>query len=259
MSRQWWQPLVAAGWGTVRGLGAAARGLALDAVNAAAHLAEWTQQRGGAGTATVHVAVVILADERGRPVATAEQLQPALRRAQRIFADHADIRIVVDGIRTADEAAPTRALDARANRMLLLDHLLGRTGTYRRYLPPRPLLSVVGDPITVVVVRSLSGRVTGSSLGMTADWVLCQASLFDADQPRRYDETVLAHELAHAMNLPHLRDRTNLMYPSSTPPDRIRGTELRPWQAAVLRSNRHVVPARGRPPVVAAAGGESLL
>jgi predicted Zn-dependent protease len=53
---------------------------------------------------------------------------------------------------------------------------------------------------------------------------------------------VLAHELGHALNLPHHSDQQNLMFPTSSPPGAIRGTQLRPWQSLVLKSNRHTVP-----------------
>jgi hypothetical protein len=127
----------------------------------------------------------------------------------------------------------------------LLDEITGRVDSYRKNLRRRPLLSVSGDPVTVVVVRSISGRTTGCSLGMTADWVICQAALFDPARANAYDETVLAHELGHALNLPHHRDHANLMFPVSSPPGSLRGTELRRWQAALLQANRHTVPPAG--------------
>ena len=104
-----------------------------------------------------------------------------------------------------DEPAPPRALDPRANKLLLLDDVLGRTDFYRRHAAPIDLATaVVGAPITVIVVRDIAGRVTGCSLGVSADWVIVQASLFDRTKPHTYDETVLVHELGHALNLPHV-------------------------------------------------------
>ena len=58
----------------------------------------------------------------------------------------------------------------------------------------------------MIVVRDIAGRVTGCSLGISADWVIVQAPLFDREQPGTYDETVVAHEIGHALNLPHHRD-----------------------------------------------------
>lgn len=195
------------------------------------------------GPATLRVHVVILSDEDGRPLCPPEAVQPSLRTADEVFREQADIRARVARVQVIDEPAPPRALDPRANRRLLLDDVLGRTEFYRRHEAPIDLSSaMVGTPITVVVVRQIAGRTTGCSLGMSADWVIVQASLFDRSAPGTYDETVLAHELGHALNLPHLRDRRNLMFPESSPPDGVRGTALRPWQEAILHANRHVVP-----------------
>jgi hypothetical protein len=79
-------------------------------------------------------------------------------------------------------------------------------------------------------------------LGISADWVIVQAPLFNREQPGTYDETVVAHEIGHALNLPHRRDKQNLMFPESSPPLSVRGTALQGWQTAILHANRHVVP-----------------
>lgn len=231
--------------GAARILGATARAMVLDAAAAAGRVAERMGDRAAGRSralATLPVRLLILSDESGTPLLEPSAVTPALRRADRILTDAAGVRVRLDGATTVTEPAPAAVLDPRSNRRLLLDLALGRIDFLVRHLPPRPALSVVGDPITVVVVRTINGRVTGCSLGMTADWVIVQASLFDADNPRSYDETVLAHELGHAVNLPHVRDRTNLMNPNSTPPDNRRGTALRGWQAAIVAANRHVIP-----------------
>ena len=96
----------------------------------------------------------------------------------------------------------------------------------------------------MLLVRQIAGHTTGCSLGISADWVIAQAALFDPTDPHNYDETVLAHELGHALNLPHHRERSNLMFPESSPPDRVRGTDLAGWQHALIQANRHVIPGR---------------
>lgn len=226
-------------------LTATTRALALDAVAAAEGTVTGVRNVAAGrdrSAASLPVRVLILSDERGRPLTTAETIAPALKRAHDVLTEQASIRVRVAGIDVVERPAPKSVLDPHSNRRLLLDDVLGHTAFVRRHLVPRPSLSVVGDPVTVVVVRSIAGRTTGCSLGMSADWVICQANLFDAANDRTYDETVLVHELGHALNLPHHRDRGNLMYPVSSPPDAVRGTSLRPWQAALLRGNRHTVP-----------------
>lgn len=195
------------------------------------------------GPATLRVSVLILSDEAGRPLTTADAMTPALDLAGEVLTAESGIRVRLTGIQVIDEPAPARALDPRANQRLLLDDVLGRTEFYRRHSAPIDLSAmVVGAPVTVIVVRNIAGRVTGCSLGISADWVIVQASLFDREQPSSYDETVLVHELGHALNLPHFKDRQNLMFPASSPPADLRGTKLQGWQSAILHSNRHVVP-----------------
>lgn len=238
-------------WGTLAGgaarnFGATAKAAAADLVAASARAAELAGDRitdRDRQDAVLRVAVLILADEHG-PLCRPQDVGPALDRADVVLRAEAGIRVRPIDITVLAEPAPVAALDPRANQRLLLDDILGVTGTYRRHLPPQ---GATAGPVTVVVVRDIAGRTTGCSLGMTADWVICQRALFDAGNPAGYDETVLAHELAHALNLPHHRDPQNLMFPSSSPPDHIRGTGLRPWQRQVLHANRHTVPGPGQP------------
>jgi hypothetical protein len=227
--------------GVARNLAATARSAVTDVVTGAAYLGELVTDRiaDRAGTdAVLRVAVLILSDADG-PLTAEAAVRPALERADAILREQAGIRIRTVSIDVLAEPAPDRALDPRANQKLLLDDILGYTNVYRQRLPAA---GGVGSPVTVVVVRDIAGRTTGCSLGMTADWVICQRSLFDAADPNGYDETVLAHELGHALNLPHHSDEHNLMYPTSSPPGQIRGTELKAWQALVLNANRHPVP-----------------
>ncbi|MEJ7650684.1 MAG: matrixin family metalloprotease [Nakamurella sp.] len=191
----------------------------------------------------LRVGVLILSDTNG-PLCTPDDLAPALDAADRIFRTDAGIRVRVTGVQVVTEPAPERALDPGANQRLLLDDMLGHTAFFRDRLPTP---GSVGAPVTVVVVRDIAGRTTGCSLGMTADWVVCQRSLFDSSDAHAYDETVLAHEIGHALNLPHHRDRSNLMFPSSSPPDGVRGTALRHWQRTLVRANRHTLPGQAHP------------
>lgn len=226
--------------GAARNFAVTARSAVTDLVTAASYLGEWAGDRWTAREpelGTLRVAVLILSDARG-PLCTEADVLPSLDRADKIFREEAGIRVRTLSVRTIAEPAPQRALEPRANQRLLLDDIQGHTEFYRRQLAP----AGVGSPVTVVVVREIEGRTTGCSLGMTADWVIGQRSLFLTSNPQGYDNTVLAHELGHALNLPHHSDQRNLMFPSSSPPDGLRGTALRPWQGWVLGANRHTVP-----------------
>lgn len=232
--------------GAVRNLAATSRAAVTDLVAASGALGESVgdvvlgRER---AESVLRVGVLLLSDGNG-PLCSADDVAPALRAADEIFRTGAGIRIRVTDIEVVTEPAPGRALDPGANQRLLLDDVLGHTAFFRDRLPTP---GAVGAPVTVVVVRDIAGRTTGCSLGMTADWVVCQRSLFDSTNDRAYDETVLAHEIGHALNLPHHRDRSNLMFPSSSPPDGVRGTALRTWQRTVLRANRHTLPGQAQP------------
>ncbi|SDP35573.1 hypothetical protein SAMN04515671_3857 [Nakamurella panacisegetis] len=230
-----------------------AAGMTMDLASAAARAGEVavdTVTGRDRGVGVLRVQVLILTDEAGTALSTPEQITPALTAADRILRAGTGVRVRVTGIRTIAEVPPAAALDPRANRGLVVDDILGRTEFYRRHLrdrdgPADP--AFVGAPITVIVVREIAGHTTGCSLGISADWVITQASLYNAASENSYDETVLAHELGHALNLPHHRDRTNLMFPESSPPHRVRGTALSRWQRGVVQANRHVLPG-GREP-----------
>jgi len=232
--------------GLTRTASRAVGGFTLDISSGLARVAEVTRAAIAGetiGPATLRVQVVILSGENGTPLTTPAAIQPSIDLAGAVLTAESGIRVRLTGIQVIDEPAPARALDPRANRLLLLDDVLGRTEFYRRHSAPVDLATaVVGAPVTVIVVREIAGRVTGCSLGISADWVIVQASLFDRAKPQTYDETVLAHELGHALNLPHFRDRQNLMFPASSPPGDLRGTKLQGWQTAILHANRHVVP-----------------
>jgi len=234
------QPVI----GGLRVLAVTARSAVGDVVSAAARVGDAVSGSAAGrepSDAVLRVSVIILSDEHGVALCPADAVLPALRTADEVLTREAGIRVRVTGVSTIPVPAPTEALDPHANRGLLLDEVLGRLDHFRPYLPPSETMS---SPVTVVVVRKIAGNTTGCSLGMTADWVVCQASLFDAADAHSYDETVLVHELGHALNLPHHKDPANLMYPSSSPPEHVRGTAMQRWQALVLQTNRHTVHPR---------------
>ncbi|RIJ79080.1 hypothetical protein D1871_00710 [Nakamurella silvestris] len=241
-------PITAAALGVGRTLLQAGTHLAADVATATVRGAEAVGAKVSGKVvepATLRLSVLILSDERGVPLLQPADLDPAISFASSVL-ETVGIRVRHVGTRTVTEPAPTGALDPRANRALLLDEFLGRNAFYgdhlRRFADAGESTDLVGRPVTAIVVRDIAGRTTGCSLGVSADWVIVQAALFDRSQPHSYDESVLVHELGHACNLPHHRSKGNLMFPSSSPPGNLRGSALTGWQGALLHANRHVVP-----------------
>lgn len=236
--------------GAARAFGRTAAGMTFDLASGVSRAGEAALDSVSGRRRTpdvLRVQVRILRDETGQPLCAPAAVEPALRLADATLQLHAGIRVRVVDIRVVPDIPPPAALDPRANRGLMIDDLLGHTQFYRRQLSTGPVEDrLVAAPVTVVVVRTIAGNTTGCSLGVSADWVITQAALYDRRNPYTCDDTVLAHELGHALNLPHHRDRDNLMFPESSPPDGVRGTTLARWQRAVLQANRHVIPGASR-------------
>lgn len=82
-------------------------------------------------------------------------------------------------------------------------------------------------PVTAFVVLSIKGA-TGCSLGPMTDYVTL-------DHSAARDNSILAHELAHACGLWHLRDQENLLWNRKN-----RGDKTNWWQKNIFRGSRHV-------------------
>lgn len=238
--------------GAARAFGRTAAGMTVDVASGVTRAGEAAVDAAAGrqrSSDVLRVQVLILRNETGRELCATAAVEPALAAADAILQQYAGIRVRVVSSRVVQEIPPPPALDPRANRGLMIDDVLGHTEFYRRHLSDGgPGSALVAAPVTVVVVRSIAGHTTGCSLGVSADWVITQAALYDRTNPNTYDETVLAHELGHALNLPHHRDRGNLMFPESSPPGGVRGTALTRWQRALIRANRHVIPGAATPP-----------
>jgi len=179
--------------------------------------------------------IVVLRDERGLPLISDDEARPAFEEARRIFARMAgvDVQPAEWRVVTAPHAAPKAALDVHctdgAARGAWRDDV-GLAGAFFRDLMAKTTagtLTGYGAPVTVFVVRSISTH-NGCSLGVAADYVTIEAGAVKSTR------RLLAHEVGHACGLWHTSRPNNLMIPKGP------GEELTRWQAAVLRSSRHV-------------------
>jgi hypothetical protein len=177
----------------------------------------------------LRIRVAILRDEEGKPVATADDVEPSLVEARRVLREALAIDLLPAAeplVRTLAVPAPAAALDSPcAEGSYKAD--FGEGGAFfRRHHEPGGLTGS-GGPITVFVVRDVLGK-AGCSLGPLVDYVTVDMSALTSRRLR-----VLAHELGHACGLPHSDAAENLMLPSRM------GDRLQPWQIAVVRSSRH--------------------
>ena len=178
----------------------------------------------------LRVCVLILRDERGKPVAAPADVEPALAEARRVLREQAAVELLPalePVVTTLEVAAPSTALDSPcAEGSWRAD--FGTGGAFFRRFAVRPGRDGGGAPVTIFVVRDVLGK-AGCSLGPLVDYVTVDMTALTGRTKR-----VLAHELGHACGLPHSRAAENLMLPSRM------GERLQPWQVAVLRSSRHV-------------------
>jgi len=82
-------------------------------------------------------------------------------------------------------------------------------------------------PITAFVVLDID-QASGCSLGPLTDYVTL-------DTGGAKNASTLAHEIAHACGLWHLRTKSNLLWRTYS-----RGDEVKWWQKNIFRSSRHV-------------------
>ncbi len=179
--------------------------------------------------------IVVLRDERGLPLVSNEEAQPAFEEARRIFARMAGVTVEPAEwpVVTAPHAAPKAALDVHCTDGALRGAWrddVGQAGAFFRGLMATTTAGTLigyGAPVTVFIVRSISTH-NGCSLGAATDYVTMEAGML------KNTRRLLVHEVAHACGLWHSNRPNNLMIPRGP------GEELTTWQAAVLRTSRHV-------------------
>lgn len=181
---------------------------------------------------TLRVRVTILRDEGGQPLAEEEEVTPSLDEARRIFSEGAHVRLLPAGrpVVTVPGPAPRAALDVHCDDGAWQEDF-GAAGAYfRQHAASRNegQRRGYGAPVTVFIVRDISNK-GGCSLGPLADYVTVEARMLNRARHR-----LLAHEVGHACGLWHSEVKANLMFPKGP------GAALTRWQAAVLRSSRHV-------------------
>lgn len=196
----------------------------------------------------IWVFIKILRDEQGFPVAEPADVEVGLVTAQRIFAEQANVFLpsqkseatATAFVSILDDWAPPEALDVHCDADAWREDFGIAGAFFSRHLARNffGTLLGVGAPVTVFIVRDVKDK-AGCSLGPLTDYVTVSpaglvARFLSGDKTGPPHAGTIAHEIAHACALWHVKDRSNLMHPSTD------GTGLSLWQQVVLRNSRHV-------------------
>lgn len=195
----------------------------------------------------MNLEVVILRDEENRPLITPANLAAAIAANEQTLRNRANIKIT-SSIQTAPGPAPHVALTVDSNTGLFGEDLTVTGDYFRSLIADLAVEAGLSAPVVCFVVRGVGdASETGCSGGPLLDYICVEATTLDSRAVSSYDPTVLPHETCHALGLLHDNfaadekkgDATNLMFWSSSPPTP-RGTNLSPFQEALVRVSPHV-------------------
>lgn len=181
----------------------------------------------------IRVRIIVLADDTGKPLLNATDLDASMVAMKDVFKNESNTRLKPDdaSIITVDtEPAPDYALTVRCGVKAYGDDF-GDRGWYfgwRASQHAAGFLTGYATPVTVVIVHQVSSR-NGCSMGPLTDYVTVEAGIVNRD-PR-----VVAHEVGHACGLWHWNKQHYLMRP-----DVLHGPRINWLQRSVFRNSRHV-------------------
>jgi hypothetical protein len=181
--------------------------------------------------------VFILSDSKGPLINLANQADAAALRSaidffKKTFKDRFNVNVIAYGkpdVQVIEGTAPTAALDVSCGGGALSNEF-GEAGEFfADHLAGWNVIPIsLGFPITIFIVRSMTGTSDGCSIGPLTDYTTMTPSAV-----RKLN--VMAHEAGHSCNLWHSGAHSNLMWPDPT-----RGNQVHWWQRNLLRISRHV-------------------
>lgn len=182
---------------------------------------------------------VVIPRKDGKPIATAEEIQPQIDKAAQIYKDLCNVKLVYSGACIATVDAPDDALTIGCDAGGFFgDFWIG--GSYIEFSTALCKFSDgwrrvvgLGAQIVVFVVRnvtpdSASSSTVGCSFASTHNYVVVEPMAGPA---------VAAHEVGHACWLPHDGDPANLMWASNI----VVAPTLTNVQIALIRWSKHCV------------------
>ena len=174
----------------------------------------------------LRVKIFILQDPQGDLVVSTTDLDTAIEYAKRSFKKNFNTRLLPHKssqqfAEVLQEKAPYEALYTKGGIGALAEEFTITGGFFASNL------SGSFYPITAFVVLDID-HASGCSLGPLTDYVTL-------DPHGAKNASTLAHEIAHACGLWHLRSKSNLLWRTFN-----RGDEVKWWQKNIFRSSRHV-------------------
>lgn len=178
----------------------------------------------------LRVSVIILADEEQDPVVKPDKLKQSIEEMVGIYLEAANVQVIVNEIKTMVAAAPAGNLNPSCGGRAVWDDIW-TAGTYFENMAniqcfDSAFQRLVGyaAPVIIFVVQTVKEGDIGCSLGPFTDYVTIEGR----------KPICIAHEVAHACGLWHVKERENLAAHICG------GRKLEPWQVALVRSSRHV-------------------
>jgi hypothetical protein len=174
----------------------------------------------------LRIKILILKDSHGQPSLLPGNLDQAIEYAEITFKKNFNINLVPverknSFVEVLHKEAPREVLYTKGGVGALKEEFR-ITGSFFA-----SSLSGKFYPVTAFVVMGIVGA-SGCSLGPISDYVTMDTAGAKSD-------SILAHELAHACGLWHVKQRSNLLWGYKD-----RGDKVKWWQKNLLRSSRHV-------------------
>ena len=174
----------------------------------------------------IRVRIFILHGPQANPVVSPSDLDTAIEYAKRSFKKNFNARLLP----YKNEQSFAVVLQKKApNEVLYTKGSIGALAEEFKIAGSFFASNLSGSffPITAFVVLDID-HASGCSLGPLTDYVI-----LDPDGAK--NASTLAHEIAHACGLWHLRSKSNLLWPTFSRGDKVKG-----WQKNIFRSSRHV-------------------
>jgi len=173
----------------------------------------------------IRIRIFVLRDLQGNPVSSPTDMTASIEHAKRIFRKNFNVTLLPHRngpfVEVLQTIPPTDVLYTKGGPGALKEEFRMAGSFFASNL------SGVLYPITAFVVTDIKGA-SGCSLGPISDYITLNP--FGAKQ-----SSVLAHEIAHACGLWHVKEKENLLCPYNK-----RGDQVKWWQKNIFRSSRHV-------------------